>query len=157
MDFCNRSMVYYSRLYSICNRITIEYTRSLHKATVSYGKVILEKSCGMNIWLMLISSIMLKYTLGCPTSYSCHVDSVHLYSKFESDQIKYWNSKFEYLRIRYSSIPRRTWHFRIFLRYIREYLLQNIQDFNNSISVLGLHQLWINTKFKVFVYKSWLW
>ena len=23
--------------------------------------------------------------LGCPTSYSCHVDSVHLYSKFESD------------------------------------------------------------------------
>ena len=27
--------------------------------------------------------------LGCPTSYSCHVDSVHLYSKFESDRIEY--------------------------------------------------------------------
>ena len=25
--------------------------------------------------------------IGCPTSYSCHVDSVHLYSKFESDRI----------------------------------------------------------------------
>ena len=35
------------------------------------------------------------------------------YSKFESDQIEYWNSKFKYVRIGYSSIPRRTWHFQI--------------------------------------------
>ena len=27
--------------------------------------------------------------LGCPTSYSCHVDSVLLYSKFEAKRIKY--------------------------------------------------------------------
>ena len=58
--------------------------------------------------------------VGCPTSYSCHVDSVLLYSKFEAKRIKYWNSKFKYLQIRYSSIPRRTWLFQIFLRDIRD-------------------------------------
>ena len=60
------------------------------------------------------------FWVGCPTSYSCHVDSVLLYSKFEAKQIKYWNSKFKYLQIRYSSIPRRTWLFQIFLRDIRD-------------------------------------
>ena len=54
-----------------------------------------------------------------PTSYSCHVDSVLLYSKFEAKRIKYWNSKFKYLQIRYLSIPRRTWLFQIFLRDTR--------------------------------------
>ena len=30
-----------------------------------------------------------RFQLGCPTSYSCHVDSVLLYSKFEAKRIKY--------------------------------------------------------------------
>ena len=64
--------------------------------------------------------IFSQCSVGCPTSYSCHVDSVLLYSKFEAKQIKYWNSKFKYLQIRYSSIPRRTWLFQILLRDIRD-------------------------------------
>ena len=52
-------------------------------------------------------------TLGCPTTYSCHVDSVLLNSKFEANRSEYWNSKFKYSQIEYSNIFRRTWCFQI--------------------------------------------
>ena len=51
--------------------------------------------------------------VGCPTTYSCHVDSVLLNSKFEANRSKYWNSKFKYSQIEYSNIFRRTWCFQI--------------------------------------------
>ena len=67
-----------------------------------------------------VYNLIVSIKLGCPTSYSCHVDSVLLYSKYEAKRIKYWNSNFKYLQIRYSSISRRTWLFQIFLRDIRD-------------------------------------
>jgi hypothetical protein len=54
-----------------------------------------------------------KIHIGCPTTYSCHVDSVLLNSKFKANQSKYWNSKFKYSQIEYSNIFRRTWCFQI--------------------------------------------
>ena len=51
--------------------------------------------------------------VGFPTTYSCHVDSVLLNSKFEANQSEYWNSKFKYSQIEYSNIFRRTWCFQI--------------------------------------------
>ena len=53
------------------------------------------------------------FSLGCPTTYSCHVDSVLLNSKFEANRSEYWNSKFKYSQIEYSNIFRRTWCFQI--------------------------------------------
>ena len=53
------------------------------------------------------------FILGCPTTYSCHVDSVLLNSKFEANRSEYWNSKFKYSQIEYSNIFRRTWCFQI--------------------------------------------
>ena len=64
----------------------------------------------------------------------------------------------EPIRTRTSNISNISNIFRYQFNCIKKFgLSYRIQDFNNSISVLGLHQLWINTKFKVFVYKSWLW
>jgi hypothetical protein len=44
--------------------------------------------------------------LGRPTTYSCHVDSVLLNSKFKANPSKYWNSKFKYVQNEYSNIFR---------------------------------------------------
>ena len=70
--------------------------------------------------------------LVCPTSYSCHVDSRHFHSNYEAKRSGYRVSRYGYLRIRYSSITRWTWHFRIYLGDIREYLVSG-----NSLSTSG--------------------
>ena len=88
--------------------------------------------------------------VGCPTTYSCHVDSVHFYSKVESNRSGYRDTRFGYFRIGYSYITRWTWHFRIYFEDIREYLVSG-----NSLSTSGgTHRAYCIVQANSFARKS---
>ena len=123
------SLYYFFHLLRNCDMAMLEM---LHKVSIeaSRYKVVNCKLCWKYVSFCHILSlqnrkreysIQLYYSLwlwyhmevGCPTTYSCHVDSVLLNSKFEANRSEYWNSKFKYSQIEYSNIFRRTWCFQI--------------------------------------------
>ena len=81
--------------------------------------------CSSSNFLFVGNNLMfiIRSLLGCPTTYSCHVASVHFYSQLEAERSGYRDTRCGYFRIRYSSITRRTWLFRIWFEDIREYLV----------------------------------
>ena len=123
----NKHMWFYSRFYVIINPSHVWYFPKTDFTLANVGTQITLRSASEGT------------RVGCPTSYSCHVDSVLLYSKFEAKRIKYWNSKFKYLQIRYSSIPRRTWLFQIFLRDIRDIRETDFHDDDHFSPQIALY------------------
>ena len=70
--------------------------------------------------IIFLSEIMVYFHLGCPTSYSCHeVSGTFIFEiRIGSERIQSFQRRI--FSDGYPSIPRRTWHFRIFSVDIRE-------------------------------------
>ena len=87
----------------------------------------------MNTTLKIVTKNKYLLKLVCPATYSCHVAPRLFYSQFKSERSGYRDSRCGYFRIGYSSITRRTWHFRIYFEDIREYLVSG----NSLLAVLA--------------------